>query len=108
MVTHQAGVRHPRRGVVAVAVSQPIPLLHHVLVLRVHLGHRAVLKLEQCPVVHLRLLRLRRRRRRRRRLVARRKFLGGGGIRLHRGSLRRALLLPLAALLLDRGARVCG
>jgi len=95
---------------VAVAVSQPIPLLHHVLVLRVHLGHRAVLKLEQRPVVHLRLLRLRLlRRRRRRRLVARRKFLGGGCcIRLHRGSLRRALLLPLAALLLDRGARICG
>jgi hypothetical protein len=95
---------------VAVAVSQPIPLLHHVLVLRVHLGHRAVLKLEQRPVVHLRLRRLRRRRRRRRRrgLVARWKFLGGGGgIRLHRGSLRRALLLPLAALLLDRGARIC-
>jgi hypothetical protein len=89
-------------------VSQPIPLLHHVLVLRVHLGHRAVLKLEQRPVVHLRLLRLRLlRRRRRRRLVARRKFLGGGGLRLHRGSLRRALLLPLAALLLDRGARIC-
>jgi hypothetical protein len=94
---------------VAVAVSQPIPLLHHVLVLRVHLSHRAVLKLEQRPVVHLRLLRLRRRGRRRLGLVTRRKFLGGGGgIRLHRGSLRRALLLPLAALLLDRGARVCG
>jgi hypothetical protein len=91
---------------VAVAVSQPIPLLHHVLVLRVHLGHRAVLKLEQRPVVHLRLLRLRRRRRRRG-LVSRRKFIGGGRIRLHRGSLRRALLLPLAALLLDRGARIC-
>merc|ERR1719409_1018437 len=31
---------------------------------------------------------------------------GGGGFRVPRGALRRALLLPLAALLLDRGASV--
>ena len=82
----------------------------------VHLRQRAVLQLEQRAVVHrwlrmrmmgmLRMMRMRVMRLRMMRLLRQKSHSAIGGLRFPRGALRRALLLPLAALLLDRGASV--
>ena len=54
----------------------------------------------------LRVMRLRVMRLRMMRLLRQKSHSAIGGLRFPRGALRRALLLPLAALLLDRGASV--
>ena len=57
-------------------------------------------------VMRLRVMRLRMMRLRMMRLLRQKSHSAIGGLRFPRGALRRALLLPLAALLLDRGASV--